>query len=148
MTQQEESNKQLEALFKKNLDPIKASVDAVQASVEALRVSTEESIDDIMIFLNDTVATKEDLKAFATKEDLKQFATKEDLERFAAETRVEFIDVRYQMSDMHADIKRIDKKIDDNTAILRHDIATVKKMATDDIIAVANDVKKLKQRAL
>lgn len=39
--------------------------------------------DEIMDFLRENMATKEDLKGFAMKEDLERFATKEDLRDFA-----------------------------------------------------------------
>jgi hypothetical protein len=42
-----------------------------------------DQVDKRLDCIENTMATKEDLKQFATKEDLKQFATKEDLKQFA-----------------------------------------------------------------
>jgi len=44
---------------------------------------------DIVSFIKDNAANKEDLKHFVTKEDLDRFATKEDLERFATKEDLE-----------------------------------------------------------
>ena len=54
--------------------------------------SQEQNIKDILdivTFVKDNAANKEDLKRFATKEDLNRFATKDDLERFATKEYLE-----------------------------------------------------------
>jgi len=44
---------------------------------------------ELLEFIKDTVATKDDLKQYATKTDLEQFATKDDLKQYATKTDLE-----------------------------------------------------------
>lgn len=96
-------------------------------------MATQESLDEVMIFLNDTVATKEDLKAFATKDDLSQLHD---------EMRGEFIDVRYKMTDIHTSISVLDGKVDQ----IQVDLGRLNKRDEEDIKALGNDVFSLKKR--
>jgi hypothetical protein len=50
-----------------------------------------QDILEIVTFVRDNAATKEDLERFATKEDLERFATKEFLDEKLAETKNELM---------------------------------------------------------
>lgn len=92
-------------------------------------VATQESVDEIMIFLNDTVATKEDLAK---------------MDKFM---RSEFVDVRYQMADMQTSINNLDIKIDNTASALRKDFTSLKVMVSQDIAAFGKDVVGVKKLA-
>jgi len=61
---------------------------------------------EIVNFIKDNVATKEDLKDFATKEDLKDFATKNDLSDMKEKIREDF-------SLLQTSVDRLVKRMDD-----------------------------------
>lgn len=52
----------------------------------------DNTLHKLIAFLQEHVATKEDLKAYATKEDLKIFATREDIKRELAIQKMDLID--------------------------------------------------------
>lgn len=72
--------------------------DHLSKNVDGLSVR----FDELMEFLQEHAATKEDLKAFATKDDLKAFATREDLKRELALQKMDIID---RMDDKMFDLK-------------------------------------------
>ncbi len=82
---------------------------------------TSEKIMELLLDMDERMATKEDLKRFATKEDLKRFATKEDLKRFATKE----------------DLKDFVTK--DDLAVVREDLSVLK----DDVKEIKKDMKSL-----
>jgi|SRR3989338_5332556 len=76
-------------------------------------------IADFFGFVRDTVATKEDLKAFATKEDLER-----------------------GLSEIRADLR----SIDDRLTRLEMRVAALAKGSTEDIDALANDYISIRRR--
>lgn len=89
-------------------------------------MATQESVDEIMIFLKDTVATKEDLENMKVGID------------------EEFIDIRYKMADMQTSINQLDTKIDQTSQYLREDIAKLSKRTDEDTKALTKDIQSLK----
>ncbi len=73
----------------------------------------EVTTTEILEFLQENMATKEDLKDFATKEDIKNFVTKEDLKGFS--TKEDFKELR---KDLRITEQRIMDHMDDKIADL------------------------------
>src|SRR3989344_8317480 len=86
----------------------------------------KSDIADFFGFVRDTVATKEDLKAFATKEDLR------GLER--------------KMDDGFGEIRTELRSIDDRLTRLEMHVAALAKGSTEDIDALANDYIPIRRR--
>jgi len=55
---------------------------------------------ELLEFIKDTVATKDDLKQYATKTDLEQFATKDDLKEFKNDIIEKLDGVSKQLTDV------------------------------------------------
>lgn len=104
---------------------------ATNASVQELREFTETLANDmmeIMVFLKDTAASKEDLYNVETS--------------LRNEMRAEFIDVRYQMTDMQTSINVLDEKVDK----IQVDVARLNRRDEEDIKALGTDIFSLKKR--
>ncbi|MCR4278938.1 MAG: hypothetical protein NUV81_03500 [bacterium] len=65
--------------------------------------SHEVTTNELLDFLKENVAMKEDLIHFATKDDLKTFATKDDLK----DLREEVQEVKSEMHEMKADLQEV-----------------------------------------
>ncbi|KKQ56135.1 MAG: hypothetical protein US74_C0018G0006 [Parcubacteria group bacterium GW2011_GWA2_38_13] len=59
---------------------------------------------ELLEFIKDTVATKDDLKQYATKTDLEQFATKDDLKQYATKTDLEQFATKDDLKEFKNDI--------------------------------------------
>lgn len=105
----------------------------VSKTEDKILTKIDDRFTEMMSFLAETVATKEDLKAFATKEDLKAFATKEDLQN--VETSLE-----KKMEDGFSSIRSELKWIKEKLIELEERIARLEKRTNEDTRAVAIDV--------
>lgn len=92
---------------------------------------------DIVVFIKDNAATKEDLNGFATKKDLERFATKEDLERFATKEDLDekLAPIKQQLANIELELKDI-----------RQELAKLGKLEAEDIGASYKDIEVLKKR--
>ena len=71
-----------------------------------------EKLDELMAFLQEHVATKEDLKAYATKEDLTALATREDLLETKNELRREIATFKFDVIDrMDAKLLELENRL-------------------------------------
>jgi len=75
---------------------------------QKIRRSKIDEVLEIVRFMVDTGATKDDLKGFATKEDLKRFATKEDLKQFATKDDLKQFATK---DDLTREIRRLENNI-------------------------------------
>jgi hypothetical protein len=86
--------------------------------------NNETTINEVMDFLQENVATKDDLKGFATKDDLKGFATKEDLRDFATKADLGLLKEDLTKSLNSLELKLLDA-MDDKLGNLKGDLVVL-----------------------
>jgi len=103
--------------------------------------NTIKDILEIVEFIRDNAATKEDLLQFATKEDLLQFATKEDLLQFATkEDLLQFATKHELHSEIQTVKNELRSEIQEVKNELRSEIQEVKNELRSEIQEVKNEI--------
>ncbi|MEK9183290.1 MAG: hypothetical protein AAB849_02165 [Patescibacteria group bacterium] len=118
---------------------IKQEFQTLKQNIEDLAIAVSSGFQNI----EERMATKEDLKAFATKDDLETFkiATKDDFKQLENKMDAEFSSVR---SEIRSEISEVRKDIKD----LREEVKNNFNTETEDIGAVYKDVDDLKRRMI
>ena len=121
-----------------NMDQeIKQEFQTLKQNIEDLAIAVSSGFQNI----EERMATKEDLKAFATKEDLETFkiATKEDFKRLENKMDSEFSSVR---GEIRSEISEVRKDI----KYLREEVKNNFNTETEDVSVVYKDIEDLKKR--
>lgn len=111
-----------------------------------------QRFDDLMVFLMENVATKEDLKQFATKDDLfamrVQFDGKLESMESRFDSRLESMESRFDSkldllrNDLIQEIRSVRQEVES----LRRDVERLEKRITEDSDVFASDIVQLKER--
>jgi septal ring factor EnvC (AmiA/AmiB activator) len=109
---------------------------------------------DLMVFLRDNVATKEDIKDMVTKNDIKDMATKGDIKDMA--TKGDLAELKAEMSDMKSDIKEIKadirsikselRSINERIDDLEKRLSNLEKMTKEDLDVLVKDFIQVKNK--
>ncbi len=111
-----------------------------RATQEVTLQSLANTVAELFEFLQENMATKDDLKNYATKDDLKNFATKDDLKNFATKDDLEnnieklrlemqagFRMVHNELDDIKASLKRLEQKTQEDDDALLLEVSNLKK---------------------
>lgn len=76
--------------------------------------TTLKEIGEMLGYVVENMATKDDIKDMATKEDLKGLATKEELKAFRDETAENFRALRADVADVRRDVEELKARADNS----------------------------------
>lgn len=92
---------------------------------------TLNDIFEIVLFIKENAASKEDLKELASKDDLKPMATTEAMEKGFSDIRVELRGIRNDLEDIKASLAELEKKTqEDDDAVANEYVWLKKKVQT------------------